>query len=204
TLAAASAASSTRSPSDAAVAKAPAVGPNAARTRPARPPGTNRPQLSISIDRARIATPNMASTIQIDAAPSTGVSVPTMKNAATLNSDNASADAFHDGTNDSSAVDESTTRTCRSGRVEGGNDTDSDDSSGVQPYNPPQPWFKRVPGSVLMKLKLLWVRAAWARSIALAIPASIGAWRSRACPQHLPRTLNGSLGSSVKRNYSPR
>src|SRR5580765_4579606 len=160
-MAAASAVRRTRSPSDAAVANAPAVGPNAARTRPARPPGTKWPQLSMSIDRARIATPNMASTIQIDATPSTGVSVPTMKNAATLNSDNASADAFHDGTNDSSAVDESTTRTCRSGRVEGGNDTDSDDSSGIRTYNPAQPWFKPARVLVLMKLKQLWVRAVW-------------------------------------------
>ena len=58
-----------------------------------------------------------------------------MKKAETLSSESASADAFHDGTNDKSAVDERTTRTWRSGREEGGNGTEADDSSGVPAYN---------------------------------------------------------------------
>jgi hypothetical protein len=46
-----------------------------------------------------------------------------MKNPDTLSSASASAAAFHDGTNDKSAVDERTTRTWRRGREDGGNDT---------------------------------------------------------------------------------
>jgi hypothetical protein len=110
-MAAASTARRMRSLSAAAAANAPAFGPNADRTRPASPPGMNSPQLSMSIERTRMPAPNIPITIQIDAQPSTGARIPTMKNADTLSSDSASAEAFHDGTNDSSAVDERTTRT---------------------------------------------------------------------------------------------
>src|SRR5215467_9233387 len=132
TIAAASAARRMRSLIAAAVAKAPALGPNADRARPANPPGRNSPQLSMSIERTRTLTTNMPTTIQIACGPSTGARIPTTKNAEMASSDSASAEAFHDGTNDRSAVEERTTRTWRSGRDEGGKDTEPDNSSGIQ------------------------------------------------------------------------
>src|SRR5262245_1772936 len=100
-----------RSLSAAAAANAPALGPNAERARPARPPGRNRPQLSMSIDRTSMLTPNIPTTIQMAWEPRSGARIAMMKNAETASSETASADAFHDGTNDSSAVDDKTTRT---------------------------------------------------------------------------------------------
>src|SRR5262249_26773196 len=132
TTAAASAARRIRSLIAAAAAKAAALGPTADRGRPVNPPGKNNPQLSMSIERTRTLTTNMPTTIQIACNPSTGARIPTTKNAETASSDSASAEAFHDGTNDSSAVEERTTRTWRSGRDEGGKDTAADNSAGIQ------------------------------------------------------------------------
>ena len=52
-----------------------------------------------------------------------------MKNAETASSESASAEAFQEGTNDSSAVDDRTTRMSRKGLALGGKDTVPDDSA---------------------------------------------------------------------------